>query len=139
MSRGFPATVSGAVDWLSHLGVSIIAPRLTEAQTYIPFAVDFDFPNNNSAEMATNKLLPSLAKSVSKLTTNASRPALWTPTQRGMASVVHPVTQDSTSKHGPTAMVFMNMGGPSTTDEVGNFLSRLFVRHPVPLYVLAQH
>ena len=29
---------------------------------------------------------------------------------------------------GPTAMVFMNMGGPSTTDEVGDFLSRLFVR-----------
>jgi hypothetical protein len=25
-------------------------------------------------------------------------------------------------------MVFMNMGGPSTTDEVGDFLSRLFVR-----------
>lgn len=27
-------------------------------------------------------------------------------------------------------MVFMNMGGPSTTDEVGDFLSRLFVRAP---------
>ena len=24
-------------------------------------------------------------------------------------------------------MVFMNMGGPSATDEVGDFLSRLFV------------
>lgn len=39
---------------------------------------------------------------------------------------IPPVTQDSTSKHGPTAMVFMNMGGPSTTDEVGSFLSKLF-------------
>ncbi|EHY57066.1 ferrochelatase hem15 [Exophiala dermatitidis] len=29
-------------------------------------------------------------------------------------------------KKGPTAMVFLNMGGPSTTDEVGDFLSRLF-------------
>lgn len=38
-----------------------------------------------------------------------------------------PVTQDATSSKGPTAMVFMNMGGPSTTDEVGDFLSRLFV------------
>ena len=38
-----------------------------------------------------------------------------------------PVTQDTTSSKGPTAMVFMNMGGPSTTDEVGDFLSRLFV------------
>jgi protoheme ferro-lyase len=28
---------------------------------------------------------------------------------------------------GPTAMVFMNMGGPSTTDEVHGFLSALFV------------
>ena len=44
-----------------------------------------------------------------------------------MATVVPPVTQDETSSKGPTAMVFMNMGGPSTTDEVGDFLSRLFV------------
>ncbi|KAK0637262.1 ferrochelatase mitochondrial precursor [Bombardia bombarda] len=27
---------------------------------------------------------------------------------------------------GPTAMVFLNMGGPATVDEVGDFLSRLF-------------
>lgn len=27
-------------------------------------------------------------------------------------------------------MVFMNMGGPATTDAVGNFLSRLFVSSP---------
>lgn len=38
-----------------------------------------------------------------------------------------PVTQDTVGSKGPTAMVFMNMGGPSTTDEVGDFLSRLFV------------
>ena len=44
-----------------------------------------------------------------------------------MATIVPPVTQDATSSKGPTAMVFMNMGGPSTTDEVGSFLSRLFV------------
>ncbi|CAP71253.1 uncharacterized protein PODANS_6_6190 [Podospora anserina S mat+] len=37
-----------------------------------------------------------------------------------------PVTQNMTSSRGPTAMVFLNMGGPSTTDEVGDFLSRLF-------------
>ena len=47
---------------------------------------------------------------------------------RTRATVVPPVTQDGTSSRGPTAMVFMNMGGPSTTDEVGDFLSRLFVR-----------
>lgn len=28
-------------------------------------------------------------------------------------------------------MVFLNMGGPSTTDEVGDFLSRLFVGQPL--------
>lgn len=38
----------------------------------------------------------------------------------------HPVTQNATGSRGPTAMVFLNMGGPSTTDEVGDFLSRLF-------------
>ena len=43
-----------------------------------------------------------------------------------MATVAPPVTQDSTGSKGPTAMVFMNMGGPSTTEEVGGFLSRLF-------------
>ncbi|KAI9733246.1 MAG: ferrochelatase hem15 [Cirrosporium novae-zelandiae] len=43
-----------------------------------------------------------------------------------MAVAVPPVSQDRTSSQGPTAMVFMNMGGPSTTAEVGDFLSRLF-------------
>ncbi|KAM3441125.1 hypothetical protein NHJ13734_002996 [Beauveria thailandica] len=37
-----------------------------------------------------------------------------------------PVTQNATGSKGPTAMVFLNMGGPSTTAEVGDFLSRLF-------------
>lgn len=44
----------------------------------------------------------------------------------GFASVVPPVTQNAAGSKGPTAMVFLNMGGPSTTDEVGDFLSRLF-------------
>ncbi|KAH6635352.1 hypothetical protein B0J18DRAFT_392360 [Chaetomium sp. MPI-SDFR-AT-0129] len=43
---------------------------------------------------------------------------------RRLATPVPPVTQNSSG--GPTAMVFLNMGGPSTTDEVGDFLSRLF-------------
>ena len=46
----------------------------------------------------------------------------------GLATAVPPVTQDATGSKGPTAMVFLNMGGPSTTDEVESFLSRLFVR-----------
>ncbi|KAI9879037.1 MAG: ferrochelatase hem15 [Pleopsidium flavum] len=67
--------------------------------------------------------------SVAKLAATAS----WIPQpwrineqKQSMATVLHPVTQDATSSKGPTAMVFMNMGGPSTTNEVGDFLSRLF-------------
>lgn len=48
---------------------------------------------------------------------------------RAMATVAPPVTQNSAGSQGPTAIVFMNMGGPSTTGEVGGFLSRLFVRN----------
>jgi hypothetical protein len=59
---------------------------------------------------------------------------LEAPPRRSMATVVPPVTQDTTSSKGPTAMVFMNMGGPSTTDEVGTFLSRLFVGTLRPQY-----
>lgn len=47
---------------------------------------------------------------------------------RYMATIVPPVTQNNAGSKGPTAMVFMNMGGPATTDQVGDFLSRLFVR-----------
>ncbi|KAI1850039.1 hypothetical protein JX266_004418 [Neoarthrinium moseri] len=45
---------------------------------------------------------------------------------RSFATPVPPVTQNAAGSKGPTAMVFLNMGGPSTTDEVGDFLSRLF-------------
>ncbi|KAL2120698.1 hypothetical protein VTJ04DRAFT_4725 [Mycothermus thermophilus] len=43
---------------------------------------------------------------------------------RRLATHTPPVTQNS--NRGPTAMVFLNMGGPSTVDEVEDFLSRLF-------------
>lgn len=46
--------------------------------------------------------------------------------KRSLASVGATITKNATSPQG-TAMVFMNMGGPSTTAEVGDFLSRLFV------------
>jgi hypothetical protein len=52
----------------------------------------------------------------------ASYSAQWT---RGNATVAP--TQVTPGSKGPTAMVFMNMGGPSTTDEVHGFLSMLFV------------
>ncbi|KAL1984702.1 hypothetical protein VTN96DRAFT_8735 [Rasamsonia emersonii] len=40
----------------------------------------------------------------------------------GLATSVSPAK----GSKGPTAMVFLNMGGPSTTDDVEDFLSRLF-------------
>lgn len=46
--------------------------------------------------------------------------------RRGNATVAPAATGAAGSK-GPTAIVFMNMGGPSTTDEVHAFLSALFV------------
>ncbi|KAI9167194.1 Ferrochelatase [Paramyrothecium foliicola] len=45
---------------------------------------------------------------------------------RHLATPVPPVTQNDAGSKGPTAMVLLNMGGPSTTSEVGDFLSRLF-------------
>lgn len=75
-----------------------------------------------------------------RLWSNAATPAFRSATrgfvgysrdQRcGLATAVPPVTQDATGAKGPTAMVFMNMGGPSTTDQVEDFLSRLFVCIP---------
>lgn len=62
---------------------------------------------------------------VATLTAKDTTPS-WTQ-HKGMASIVPPVTQDSTGSKGPTGIMFMNMGGPQTTDEVGTFLSRLFV------------
>ena len=70
----------------------------------------------------------SLCKAIRPL----ARSAIGHPSEciyRGLATTVSvpPVSQNATSSKGPTAMVFMNMGGPSTTGEVGDFLSRLFV------------
>ncbi|KAK0715796.1 hypothetical protein B0H67DRAFT_581630 [Lasiosphaeris hirsuta] len=45
---------------------------------------------------------------------------------RWLATPSPSVTQSSIGSKGPTAMVFLNMGGPSTVDEVGDFLGRLF-------------
>jgi ferrochelatase len=43
-------------------------------------------------------------------------------------ATVAPVAQKTGADGQGTAIVFMNMGGPSKTDEVHSFLSRLFVR-----------
>ena len=68
-----------------------------------------------------------IAKCTATPVSSLWNPHLREPFQRGKADIVPPVTQDATGSKGPTAIVFMNMGGPSTTDEVGSFLSRLFV------------
>lgn len=46
--------------------------------------------------------------------------------RRWLATPAHPATPSMTGAKGPTAIVFLNMGGPSKVDEVGDFLSRLF-------------
>jgi ferrochelatase len=82
-----------------------------------------------SSRVCTQHLLKGVPrKSSSKLVL----PQLATQTRR-FATPVPPVTQDAAGSKGPTAMVFLNMGGPSKTDEVGDFLSRLFVcPFPIP-------
>jgi ferrochelatase len=81
--------------------------------------------------MASRTILPQLTKRAATTSKLATTPkGLWLPqnqNQRSMASVNPPVTQDMAGSKGPTAMVFMNMGGPSKTEDVGDFLSRLFV------------
>ncbi|KAH3956218.1 ferrochelatase [Parastagonospora nodorum] len=70
-----------------------------------------------------------LARAANRATSTVSTPAFSAYSlqfRRGNATVA-PVKQDvATGSKGPTAMVFMNMGGPSTTDEVHGFLSMLF-------------
>ncbi|KAJ4333258.1 ferrochelatase hem15 [Didymella glomerata] len=63
-------------------------------------------------------------RATSTATTTPALSAYSAQWRRGNATVA-PVTQSTGPKKG-TAMVFMNMGGPSTTDEVGGFLSALF-------------
>jgi ferrochelatase len=55
--------------------------------------------------------------------------------RRGQLSRLHQLHRQSSTKtdtkvgrDGPTAVVFMNMGGPSNQEEVRDFLHRLFVR-----------
>ena len=83
--------------------------------------------------MASRKLVTNIAQSGTRnyrdfLTRSIPSHALRKAEQKSnMATVAPPVTQNSMSSKGPTAMVFMNMGGPAKTDDVGDFLSRLFV------------
>ncbi|KAJ0115417.1 hypothetical protein J7T55_012696 [Diaporthe amygdali] len=78
--------------------------------------------------MALRQSVAGLSKSLSRQTASPLiLPKSAGQSARCLASIHNPpVTQNSAGSKGPTAMVFMNMGGPSTTDEVGDFLSRLF-------------
>ncbi|CAN8102839.1 unnamed protein product [Discula destructiva] len=80
--------------------------------------------------MAWRQSATKLATGLAQSTSSGSPlllPKSATQAARCLATVhTPPVTQNSAGSKGPTAMVFMNMGGPSTTDQVGDFLSRLF-------------
>ncbi|KAF1961926.1 ferrochelatase mitochondrial precursor [Byssothecium circinans] len=71
-----------------------------------------------------------IAHAVKRATCTSPATSVLTPRtsrwRRSNATVAPPVTQNAAGSKGPTAMVFMNMGGPSTTDEVHDFLSNLF-------------
>jgi protoporphyrin/coproporphyrin ferrochelatase len=73
-----------------------------------------------------NMWLPRLALRPAQLASGLSRSVNANALRTMATAVAPPVMQNSAGSQGPTAMVFMNMGGPSTTDEVGDFLSRLF-------------
>ncbi|KAG2016725.1 hypothetical protein GB937_006205 [Aspergillus fischeri] len=81
----------------------------------------------------TSDAIPSYRSNAGGTRTSRLRPAVSRTAltygqeqRKGLATAVPPVTQDATGSKGPTAMVFLNMGGPSKTDEVEDFLSRLF-------------
>ncbi|KAI1659996.1 ferrochelatase-domain-containing protein [Daldinia decipiens] len=82
--------------------------------------------------MAARHYIAQLARRAAGTATANSTPLCIQPLKnsalqmRSFATPAPPVTQNATGSKGPTAMVFLNMGGPSTVDEVGDFLSRLF-------------
>ncbi len=98
--------------------------HLLDSSLPVPLAMAIRTPCTRLSKSA----LSSITGSTSSPLKCAAQPSAWhIPAQRrSMATVIPPVTQSSTSRNGPTAMVFMNMGGPQTVNEVGPFLSRLF-------------
>src|SRR3569833_866336 len=85
--------------------------------------------------MALRKSAAQLCRSVSESTViSRASPLASSHVRRGSrlfaTAHVPPVPQNATGSKGPTAIVFLNMGGPSTVDEVGDFLRRLFVGGP---------
>jgi len=113
------------VNWALLIG--LFMPRWALKNTY------FISPPNHLINKMSSRLSASLTRraspaNISKLSSTNATP--W----RGLATpAAHPVTQNATGSKGPTAMVFMNMGGPSTVDEVGGFLSNLFVCAPLSI------
>ncbi|KAI0818084.1 hypothetical protein GGR55DRAFT_56446 [Xylaria sp. FL0064] len=81
--------------------------------------------------MAARRSVAHLSRKAAGAIASAPRRAPWpakdiVPQTRTFATPVPPVTQNAAGSKGPTAMVFLNMGGPSTVDEVEDFLRRLF-------------
>ena len=86
-----------------------------------------------TAHHSIAQLTHKVAKAATPSSTSPALQSIWIPKTtvslqtRSFATPAPPVTQNAVGSKGPTAMVFLNMGGPSTTSEVGDFLSRLFV------------
>ncbi|KAK6528178.1 ferrochelatase hem15 [Arthrobotrys megalospora] len=87
-----------------------------------------------------SQLLPTSRTTLARTTSQfTALRALSTPyrSHRFLATSSDPTT---TSSNNGTAIVMLNMGGPSTVDEVGDFLSRLFMdKDLIPLGPLQKH
>lgn len=112
--------IGRTVRRLEHRRITILVPFSFLLRSGLsPLSLSFLFPLL-PIDMALRTSATRLSRSIARSST------------RCLATVhTPPVTQNSAGSKGPTAMVFLNMGGPSTTDEVHDFLSRLFVGPPV--------
>lgn len=99
--------------------------RPRASRVILPPTMAFRLPATQLCRVATNPGAITIRPLLSSLRQPLQQ-------SRWLATPTYPVTQSRIGSQGPTAMVFLNMGGPSTVDEVGDFLSRLFVSTPFP-------
>jgi len=93
------------------------------SNTASPVFPDMHCLPSTSAAAASRAATAAIAPRLTSSTALSSANRRWMTQQaRGLATAVNA----STASKGPTAIVFMNMGGPSKVEETGDFLSRLF-------------
>merc|ERR1712093_634560 len=92
------------------------------SNTASPVFSDMHCLPSTSAAAASRAATAAIAPRLTSSTALSSANRRWMTQQaRGLATAVNA----STASKGPTAIVFMNMGGPSKVEETGDFLIRL--------------